>query len=164
MKILIVAIDEENGIGKNGIIPWHYKEDMMFFSKMTKDCSCIMGRKTYEDIFNKIGNKKQLLPNRESFVVSRNPDFKPYGATPVKSVQEGLDKASRINIFVMGGESIYKESLQYMDAAYVTHIPGKYDCDVNIAEVIKVIEREFEPSVEFGSEGLAFYKYHRFTT
>ena len=65
--ILIVAVSENNVIGRGLEIPWHFKEDLKRFKKLTLNHNVIMGRKTYEAILNRI-NKP--LPQRKNIVMS----------------------------------------------------------------------------------------------
>lgn len=136
MKAIIVAVDEAGGIGKNGNIPWYFSEDLKFFSKTTKNSTCVMGRKTYEDIFSKIKNPNQLLPHRESFVLSNNNDYEPVGATLVKTLQGAFNKASYDDVYIIGGSGVYYEALPFIDSAIISYIPGVYDCDVFIHDIL----------------------------
>ena len=68
---MIVAIDEKNGIGKKGTIPWYIPEDLKYFSRLTKgngNNAVIMGRKTYESI-------GKALPKRKNLVLTRDTSF-----------------------------------------------------------------------------------------
>ena len=166
MKALIVAVDEDYGIGRDGDIPWYYAEDMKFFSKTTRGGVCIMGRKTYEDILDKVGNKERLLPKRESIVITSLPQDEVHGALVAKSFEEALEMADDLakmtggDIFFTGGESIYKGCLPFIDTALVTYIPGKHDCDVVISEVVEHIQTQLQLSdINETESGLKFYKY-----
>ena len=66
---IIVAIDRENGIGKNNQLLWHLPNDLKFFKKITSGNTIIMGRKTYDSI-------GRPLPNRRNIVIARNQDLK----------------------------------------------------------------------------------------
>ena len=162
-KALIVAVDEDAGIGRHGDIPWYFAEDMKYFSKTTRGTTCIMGRKTYEDIFDKIGNKEQLLPKRQSIVITSLPQEEVYGAIAVKSFEEALRAVSAgSDVFFTGGGSIYRDCLEYIDAAYITEIPGTHDCDVIISEVVAYIHDKFELTNENQTDnGLNFTQYRR---
>ena len=163
MKALIVAVDEDAGIGRQGDIPWYFAEDMKYFSRITRGATCIMGRKTYEDIFDKVGNKERLLPKRESIVITSLPQEEVYGAIAVKSFEESLRAVSEgSDVFFIGGGSIYRACLEYIDAAYITEIPGTHDCDVTIQDVINYALENFVLTEETQTEtGLNFTKYHR---
>ena len=164
MKALIVAIDEDGGIGKDGDIPWHYKKDMQYFSKTTRGATCIMGRKTYLDIFNSIGNKERLLPKRESIVITSLQQEEVHGAIAVKSFEEALSAVSEeSDVFFIGGESIYNNCLEFIDRMYITEIPDTHDCDVNVPSVIEYMEEYFELiyTTPDDETGISFVVYDR---
>lgn len=160
MKALIVAVDQGFGIGKDGNIPWHYSEDMKFFSTTTKGSTCIMGRKTYDDLAEIFKDKKGLLPGRECIVVTSTPETVEKGIA-VSAVKEAVDIATRENVFFIGGASIYEAAVDYIDKAFITFIPGDHDCDVEISEVVRRIEQEFIMADTKQSEvgGLLFAEY-----
>ena len=124
MKIsLIAAFAEEGVIGKDGKIPWTLKEDLKHFRNKTEGCSVVMGRKTYESI-------GRPLPNRLNIVMTKNPK----GLAEVKEVnnrKEALEKASSYSdeIFIIGGEKIYKEFLPLATKMYLTKIDIKVNGD-----------------------------------
>ena len=65
MLSLIVAMDENQLIGKNNALPWHLPADLKFFKKMTTNHTVVMGRKTFESI-------GKQLPNRRNIVLTRD--------------------------------------------------------------------------------------------
>ena len=122
---IIVCIDKNNGIGKDGGLLFRIPEDMAYFRRMTVNNTVIMGRKTLESL---PGGRP--LENRRNIVLTRNRDRVPDGADAVSSIDElkraiGSDKA-----FVIGGESIYAMLLDYCERAYVTEVEahGNADC------------------------------------
>lgn len=117
----IVAMDRNRAIGKNNSIPWHIKEDYKFFKETTLGYPVIMGRKTWESL------PKRPLVDRDNIVVTRNPDTlfeaeRAYWATP--SIWSAIDVASCLsnNIFVIGGEQIYRATSKLLNTLYVTHV------------------------------------------
>ncbi|WP_297206558.1 dihydrofolate reductase [uncultured Brachyspira sp.] len=128
---LIAAVDSKNGIGLNGVMPWgHIKEDMHFFRSTTTGYPVVMGRITFESL----GCKP--LPKRKNIVISSNTNDdisnqydnlfyeKSFEDTICKLL---LEKHNQI--FIIGGESIYRKSLCYADKIYLTHINKDYNCD-----------------------------------
>ena len=113
---LIVAVDKNLAIGKDGKIPWHIKEDLQYFRKNTLNTAMIMGRSTFDSI-------GKPLPDRQNIVMTRSP-------TNREGVIEVLDAASAIKeakktsnkISVIGGESIYKEFLPLASKLLITEI------------------------------------------
>lgn len=125
---IIVAVDENGGIGKNNSIPWYYKEDFQYFKKMTTNGVVIMGRKTYESI-------GKTLPNRVNIIVSRTMNEN-IEYTVCRTLKEALEEFCNQDkdVFVIGGEGLYREALeQYRELCqkvYITRIKGDYECDV----------------------------------
>jgi len=137
---IIVAVDEEGGFGKDGKIPWKISEDMAHFKEVTSGSVCIMGRKTYEDMYNMVTarkdankNPKAILPNRESFVVTRNPEYEAKGATAVQSIRQAIEAINERDpreIFILGGERMFIEALAWTDTIYLTVVKNeRYQCD-----------------------------------
>ena len=135
---IIVAVDGGNGIAKNGGIPWNSLSDMKFFRDTTMGRgrnAVIMGRVTYETI----DKKYRPLQGRQCIVVSRT--WKPedhYKITVVPSLLDALitlggQKNNYDEIFVAGGEQIYRETVRnYMylcDKILITKFKTDYDCD-----------------------------------
>ncbi len=124
MVSILVAASENNVIGKGNAIPWQMPADMRYFRRLTTGNVVIMGRKTYESI-------GKLLPDRANVIVTRQPDMKVAGAFVAHSLRDALEKgkASGRNVFVIGGEDIYKQALPYVDRVYLTRIHAHIDGD-----------------------------------
>ena len=118
---IIVAVSENQVIGKDNKLAWNLPDDMSYFSNMTKNHSVIMGRKNWESIPKKF----RPLPHRKNIVVTRNNDFKGEGAIIVNSIEKAIEK-SRLSedeeIFIIGGGEIYKLGFKYVDKLYITEI------------------------------------------
>lgn len=135
MISIIVACDSKYGIGKNGKIPWNYKQDLKFFRDTTMGHHVIMGRKT----FNSIGGP---LEGRHIHVISRNPKYFYFGPFPFDgntsvtsygSLEDAIEDAlkSEKEIFIAGGEEVYKRCLELdiVSKIYMSYIMGDYSCD-----------------------------------
>ncbi|WP_300367755.1 dihydrofolate reductase [Brachyspira sp.] len=128
---MIAAVDSNNGIGLNGIMPWgHIKEDMQFFKSITTGYPVIMGRVTFESL----GLKP--LPSRRNIVISskvNNELLEKHNNLFYEfSFEDAVSKLlleKNNQIFIIGGESIYKRALDYADKVYLTHINKDYNCD-----------------------------------
>ena len=129
---VIAATDIDSGFSKNGEIPWYFPEDFKYFRELTLGNICVMGRKTYEDINNRLKEKALLdvLPGRTSYVVSRHLNTLP-NATVMTSVEEVVDATEddERSVFFIGGQSIFEQGLEVADKVYLTLIKNKYDCD-----------------------------------
>ena len=123
---LIVAVDKNWAIGKNNRLMWSIPADMKFFRETTRGNVVIMGRKTLESF-----PQGQPIKNRVNIVITRNPGYKVKGAVVVHSVEEAVEEARKYEgeIYVIGGESIYREMLSLCDTAFVTKIDHAYDAD-----------------------------------
>lgn len=137
---IIIAVDYEGGFGKSGKIPWYFPEDLKHFKNTTKGHPCVMGRKTYVDMLEmrKARSKEkdqvisEILPGRQSFVVTSNSSFNAPGASVVPGIREAvqsLDNGDNRTIFVLGGYRMFIEALNWVDHIYMTLVNGSYDCD-----------------------------------
>ena len=120
-KCIIVAIADNNAIGRDNALLWHISEDLKFFKRTTSGCPVIMGRKTFESI-------GRPLPKRTNIVVSRG-FAAPEGVVVVPSLEEAYKAASVIpdpigdpRCFVIGGGQIYAQAITDADRLIVTHV------------------------------------------
>ena len=124
----IVAVDKNWGIGKDNKLLVSIPADMKFFREKTQEGGIIiLGRKTLETFPG-----GQPLKNRINIVITRNKDYNVKGATVVHSIDEALkavEEYNSENVYVIGGDSIYKQMLPYCDTAYVTRIDYAYAAD-----------------------------------
>lgn len=137
MKAIIVAVDNTWGIGKNGSIPWHFKEDFKWFKEQTKNSSIIMGYNTFHELALKFNyyEKKKLLPNRMAYVISsRAIEGSETVKTGFTSINDAISHSEKYypdnNIFLIGGNKIFEEGLPLVDTVFLTKISENYDCDV----------------------------------
>lgn len=123
---IIVAVDKNWAIGKNNKLMWSIPADMKFFRETTKGNIVIMGRKTLESF-----PQGQPLKNRVNIVITKNPNYKVKDAVVVHSIEEAIAESKKYEgeIYVIGGESIYRVMLPYCDTALVTKIDHAYDAD-----------------------------------
>ena len=142
---LIWAMTKDNLIGKGNDLPWHYKEDLQYFKKNTLEKDVLMGYNTYLSIYSRIG---KALPKRNNYVLHFDENLKVEGATLVTNLHEflGQYKNSEKDIFIIGGASVYKQTLEIADRLYITLINKEYDGDVYFPEVdlsnYKLIKQE----------------------
>ena len=116
-KCIIVAIADNNAIGKDNALLWHISEDLKFFRRTTMGCPVIMGRKTFESI-------GRALPGRVNIVISRGFSTGE-DVDVVGSLEEAFQVAESTNLekcFVMGGGQIYAQALDVADRLVVTHV------------------------------------------
>jgi dihydrofolate reductase len=139
---LIVAVCRNNGIGNKGQIPWHLPQDLQYFSKLTRGDglnAVIMGNTTWKNLPIPTGKPKGL-PRRDNFVLARMDSFDmvlnhDHLMKTFKTIDELETYISRHDIYediwVIGGETIYKQFLERgnVQKCYVTYIDADFDCD-----------------------------------
>lgn len=116
-KCIIVAIADNNAIGKDNALLWHISEDLKFFKRNTLGFPVIMGRKTFESI-------GRPLPGRVNIVLSRS-FATGLEVEVVGTLEEAYGVAEDTNLercFVMGGGQIYAQAMNDADRLIVTHV------------------------------------------
>jgi dihydrofolate reductase len=126
---IIAAVSNNNVIGKDNKLPWHLPGDLKRFKELTTGHTIIMGRKTFESI-------GRPLPSRRNIVVTRNKDYKADGVEIIHSIKEALDLVKNEDeVFIIGGEEIYKLALPMANKIYLTRINKEYDGDAFFPEL-----------------------------
>ena len=124
---LIVTVDSNWAIGYRGKLLVSIPEDMKFFRSETTGKVVVLGRKTLDTFPG-----GQPLKNRTNIILTRNPNYQVKGAIICHSVEEVLEELKKYNsedVYIIGGDSIYKEFLPYCDVAHVTRTDHVYDAD-----------------------------------
>lgn len=124
---IIASADQNWAIGKDNQLLVRIPEDMKRFRQMTTGNVVVMGRKTLESFPN-----QAPLKDRVNIVMTRNMDYQPKGVVIVHSVKElekELEKYDTNDVFVIGGDSIYKQLLDMCDTAHITKIDYAYAAD-----------------------------------
>lgn len=124
---LIVAVDKNWAIGKENKLLVSIPQDMKFFRETTMGKVVVMGRKTLESFPG-----GQPLKKRTNIVITRDKNYSVKDAIVVHSVEEALEELKKYNsedVYVIGGDSIYRQMLPYCDIAHVTKINHAYEAD-----------------------------------
>ena len=100
MIALIVAIDQNNAIGKDNQLLWHLPKDLSFFKNVTSGNAIIMGRKTFESI-------GKALPNRRNIVISTQKDLQFNGAEITSSLNAAIELVGNADCYIIGGCLLY---------------------------------------------------------
>jgi dihydrofolate reductase len=136
---IIAAIAQNNAIGLNNQLIWHLPTDLLFFKKTTLNCTIIMGRKTFDSI-------GKALPKRKNIIISNNLNFNATGCFVVQNLKEAIAQADSEEVFIVGGASIYEQSMHIADKLYITHIHHNFDADTFFpkidAKLWKIISKE----------------------
>ncbi len=117
---IIAAIASNNVIGKNNKLPWHIPEELEHFYKIVYGKPVIMGRKTYESIGKPIENSLNI-------VLSHNTSLQLADCKIINSVTAVLDLYK--DAMIIGGESIYRQFLPFVNKMYLTFINQQFDGD-----------------------------------
>lgn len=127
MKIsIVVAVGENNAIGRNGDLLWRLPKDMQFFKETTIGHNVLMGRKTYESIPPKF----RPLVGRVNIVVSRQQGYEAPGCRVVANVDEAIAFANaneEDELMVIGGGEIYRQLFDRADRIYLTKVKHSFD-------------------------------------
>ncbi len=124
---LVVAVDNEWGIGNKGELLARVRADLRYFQSLTKGNVVILGSKTLSTFPG-----GRVLKDRINIVLSRNPDYSPEGAIMVRSLDELFEKIKAYDsdsVYVIGGAKVYSQLLPYCDTAYVTKFEKSFDKD-----------------------------------
>lgn len=122
----IVAVSENNVIGRDGHLPWRLSADLKRFKAITTGHSIVLGRKNYDDI-------GRPLPNRTNYVLTRNPTFEAPGCVVCDSLERALgaaEKTGESECFIIGGAAIYKDAMPLVKKLYVTRVLAQVPGDV----------------------------------
>ena len=129
MLNMIVAVDNELGIGKGNSLPFHIPEDLKRFKKLTSGKTVIMGKNTWDSLPIK------PLPDRDNIVVTSNPfklneenyfldNFLAVTMEKAKTIARIVD-----DVFIIGGQTIYEQFIDLADRIYITHVLEHHHCD-----------------------------------
>ncbi len=157
---IIVAVAEENAIGKNNDLLCYISEDLKRFKRLTTGNIIIMGKKTFESL------PKGALPNRTNIVITDNPDDSFEGCITVFSIEEAIASCSddKEN-FIIGGGSIYTQFMPHANKLYITHIHKLFDADIFFPELKedawKVVSTETFPPDEVNDFSYSYVTYIR---
>lgn len=141
MISFIVAMDQNQVIGKDNQLPWHLPADLAYFKRVTIGKPILMGRKTHESI-------GRVLPGRENIIVTRNLNYQSSTCTVIHDLKDVQKLSSNLNqeLCVIGGAELFHELLSSADKLYITHIHHEFEGDTYFPEIDfgewKVISRE----------------------
>lgn len=139
MKINLIVARARNGvIGINQEIPWHITQDFHNFKRLTFGHAVVMGRKTYESL-------PRPLAGRINIVVTSSPETIPttditIGVTSLVEAIELSNKLHKKELWIIGGERVYKEALPLVDELHITEV----DCVVPYTEDSTVAKFDYE--------------------
>ncbi len=131
--VLVAAVAANSAIGQDGELPWRLGDDIERFShlrradmgrfrRLTMGYPVLMGRKTYESIPERF----RPLKNRRNVVLSRDPSYAAPGAFVYRSFSSALKSIDSDVAFVIGGQSVFAETLPLASRLEITHVHEEF--------------------------------------
>jgi dihydrofolate reductase len=158
---LIVAMDEERGIGRQNALPWKLSDDLKRFKALTMGHTLILGRKTYHAI-------GRPLPGRMIIILTRNPDYAIDGCRIARTLHQALELAAadgENEVFIGGGGEVFAQALPHTDRIYLTQVHASLECDVFFPQLVLnewiEVERSFHPANDKNQYPSTFYVLER---
>jgi len=142
-KTIVVAIGENNAIGKDNQLLWYLPADLKHFKNITTGHTVIMGRKTFDSV-------GKPLPNRRNIIITRHV-MHIEGCEVVSSIDAALALcADEEEVFIVGGAEIYKQSIHLTDRIYLTIVHKKFEADsffpeIDYAEWVEKAREDHQP-------------------
>ena len=160
MISLIVAIAQNGAIGNNQELLCHLPNDLKRFKAITLGHTIVMGRRTYESL------PKGALPGRTNVVVTRQADVAWVNTIVAHSIDEALANSESSELFIIGGATLYEQTLQRANRLYITHIHHAFEQADTFFPAIdydqwREIEREEHKADERHPYDYSFVTYER---
>jgi dihydrofolate reductase len=122
MISMISCMDKNRTIGDNNSLPWHLPADLKHFKEVTMGNTIVMGRKTYDSI-------GRALPGRTNVVLTRDSSWHADGVEVYHTIQSLLDATKGQQLFIIGGEQIYKQFMDKANKLYITLLDHSFTGD-----------------------------------
>lgn len=136
----IVAVDENWAIGYKNELLVRIPADHKFFRQETTGKVVVLGRKTLETF-----PQQRPLPNRTNIILSTKKDYQVKDAIVVHSIDELMEELKQYDtkdVYIIGGDSVYKQMLPYCDTAHITKIDHAYQADTYFPNLDEMEEWE----------------------
>ncbi len=157
MPFSIIAAVAKNGcIGIKNKIPWNIPEDFKYFKNTTMGKTVLMGENTFKSILGYLGKP---LPGRQTAVITLDRNFTaPEGVRVFFSLDEAWEKLKDEDVFVCGGASIYRQTIDRADKLYITRVDMEPDGDVFFPAID---EKVWQEDWREDHDGFSFVTYAR---
>lgn len=127
---IVVAISENNAIGKNNKLLWHLPNDLRHFKQITTGHTVIMGRKTYESVGKPLPNRRNIIITRQAITIE--------GCEVVNSIEAALALCTHEQeVFIVGGAEIYRQAMPVTNRIYLTIVHKQFEGDSFFPEINK---------------------------
>lgn len=143
---MVVAVAENNALGKNNDLLWHLPDDFKRFKQITSGHYIIMGRKTFESF-------PKPLPNRTHVIITRQKNYAPEGCIIVDSIEVAIETCPKNeDVFIIGGGEIYNLAMNFADSIELTRVHESFEADTFFPEIDlkqwKLTSEEYHPKDE----------------
>lgn len=160
MIYAVLAMSKNGVIGDSNDLPWYLSADLVRFRQLTTGKTVVMGRKTWQAIYNRLGKP---LPNRTNVVITRDRSFSPEGAVVTHTIEDALTQAQ--DVYVIGGAQIFEQALPYMHKLYLTEVEAEIQGDTYLPAFDrsewKEVLRESHPADEKNDFPYSFLVFER---
>jgi dihydrofolate reductase len=151
---LVVAVSENDVIGRDNALPWHLPADLKHFKAVTMGKPIVMGRKTYDSIGRR-------LPGRLNIVISRNRALRIPGVEVVGSFDEAVARAGDVpEVAVIGGAELFRSALPLARRIYLTRVHGNVEGETKFPPLDpkqwREVERSHHPADERHAYAMTF--------
>ncbi len=147
---IIVAIAQNNAIGKDNQLLWHIPADLKRFKKLTTGHTIVMGKRTFYSL------PIRPLPNRRSIVITDIEGEEIEGCTMAYSIEDAIEKMDSENEnFIIGGGMVYRQFLPLAQQLYLTIVQKDFEADTFLEidqSAFEIVEKEEHPD-----EDLPYY-------
>lgn len=172
---IVVAMDQNQGIGRDGKLPWHLKCDLRHFKEITtgtqdknKRNAVIMGRKTWDSLPSQF----RPLPNRVNVVITRNSNLEfPQDVLRADGLEQALlfaaPSSAIESVYMIGGAQIFEPAIALKECrkVYLTRIFQSFDCDTFFPPFVDYFQHEVSsPRYVENEIAYLFAEYSRKTT
>lgn len=130
MLRMILCVDKNNGIAKDGVIPWKNELELKHFKSITKNTTIVMGHNTFKTI-------NHPLPNIKNIVLSKNKKLEIPGVKVINNYKTILKIAKKENVSIIGGKQIYELFNDYCDEIIITKLNNSFNCNLEYYPHIK---------------------------
>jgi dihydrofolate reductase len=122
-------MDSNRVIGNNNSLPWHLPADLAYFKQTTMGKPVIMGRKTFDSI-------GKALPGRKNIVLTRDNNFEAPDCEIATDIDQAMSKVDgSLEVMLIGGASLYEQTIQSADIIYLTLIHHEFNGDTWFPEI-----------------------------
>jgi dihydrofolate reductase len=134
MISIVIAMTRNNVIGKDNLIPWRVRDDLVRLKKLVKGHTVILGRKTFDSLSWYYDKSGRRMPGENYIVITRDRSYVPSReyAKVAHSVQDAVrmaDDLGDLDVFVIGGVGVFAEMLPLARRVYLTEIQADVDGD-----------------------------------